>query len=453
VQGRLAGRVPAADHDRVPAAQRRRLAPRRSVVDAGSDERLDRRIAEPAIGHAGRDQHGARAQLAPVGQRHDSVAALGGQGRHASHEDEVRAEDGGLAERSHRELLAADSPREAEVVADHRGRAGLTARSLALDHDRLEALGRRGDRRGEPRRPRTDDREVVATLPGPGPHAERLHELRVRRPDEHAPVEEDDHRRSLRADAGVGERPLSGRGVRSVKGVRDTVPVEQVAQLVRAPGTLGTDDARHLEPRPVRARPLGEQAGHDRVEADVGGIPRLVDALVDRSRPGRLLDQVGRHPPVPVAQQQALRGRVQRLRLAQDLDAGRRVLPASGDDERDLDAALPRGLEARQSRPGGRLGADVVVRAVPRGQVAPKPPGVVDVVVEDEQERTLPLPSAACRRSRHLTNSLLVCSDSKQSTRPHPGRFGKSAFRGTEFRTSTEAREAARGRPPVSLDA
>ena len=55
---------------------------------------------------------------------------------------EARAEDPRLLVRLPRKLRSRDPPREAQVVADHRTRSGLTPDGGALDHDRLETLRR-----------------------------------------------------------------------------------------------------------------------------------------------------------------------------------------------------------------------------------------------------------------------------------------------------------------------
>src|SRR6185312_14036424 len=55
------------------------------------------------------------------------------------HED-LGSEPAGLLQRAAGELVPRDAAREAEVVLDPRGGAGLAARRLALDDDRPQAL-------------------------------------------------------------------------------------------------------------------------------------------------------------------------------------------------------------------------------------------------------------------------------------------------------------------------
>ena len=73
---------------------------------------------------------------------------------------EVGAELLGLREGAPRELFARDARGEAEVVLDARARAGLAARRRRLEHEHVEALGRRVHGRGQARRPGAHDDEI-----------------------------------------------------------------------------------------------------------------------------------------------------------------------------------------------------------------------------------------------------------------------------------------------------
>ena len=67
-------------------------------------------------------------------------------------DEDLRPEPAGLLQRPARQLVAGHAGREPEVVLDPRGRAGLTAGSLALDDDRPQPLRGAVHRRGEARR-------------------------------------------------------------------------------------------------------------------------------------------------------------------------------------------------------------------------------------------------------------------------------------------------------------
>ena len=76
-------------------------------------------------------------------------------------DEDLGAEPARLLERPARQLVARHARREAEVVLDPRGRARLTARRLAFDHDRPESLGRAVHGGGQAGGPRADDHRVV----------------------------------------------------------------------------------------------------------------------------------------------------------------------------------------------------------------------------------------------------------------------------------------------------
>ena len=110
------------------------------------------------------------------------------------------------------ELLAADPPLEAEVVADHRAGPGLAAGDLRLDDHRLEPLRRGVDGGGEAGRPGTDHHDVAVGRGRPRLHAERRDQLGIGRVVEHdAGVEGEDGQHGpvpvgLRAGGGCPRR-------------------------------------------------------------------------------------------------------------------------------------------------------------------------------------------------------------------------------------------------------
>ena len=83
-------------------------------------------------------------------------------------------EDGASAE-----LPAGDPAWEAEVVADHRAGAGLSAERLGLEDQRVEALRGAVDGRPQPGRAGTDDRKVEHRRRDVDGDAERRGELSV----------------------------------------------------------------------------------------------------------------------------------------------------------------------------------------------------------------------------------------------------------------------------------
>src|SRR5262249_30609602 len=65
-----------------------------------------------------------------------------------------------LADRANRQLRAADARREAEIVLDPARCSRLAAESTALDHERVQPLGRGVDGGAEAGRAAADDEQV-----------------------------------------------------------------------------------------------------------------------------------------------------------------------------------------------------------------------------------------------------------------------------------------------------
>ena len=96
VQRSLPGGVAASGDEYVPPAHGRCLAGRGAVEDAAALQVLQARDAEPPVGGAGRDDHGARGQHAAVKQPDQVVAVRSRQALGLAHVQERGAEGPGL---------------------------------------------------------------------------------------------------------------------------------------------------------------------------------------------------------------------------------------------------------------------------------------------------------------------------------------------------------------------
>jgi hypothetical protein len=96
--------------------------------------------AQTVVRHSGRDDDRLRPDSPPAGQRHDFLGLVLGQTADTAGHDELRAQRDRLLVRVTGELRPADTPREAEVVADHRARPRLAANGLMFDHHGSEAF-------------------------------------------------------------------------------------------------------------------------------------------------------------------------------------------------------------------------------------------------------------------------------------------------------------------------
>ncbi len=210
--------------------------------------RLD---AELAVGDARRDDDRARLDVAAVGAQ-QVVRALGpGLERgDLPAGEELHAEADRLVAGALGQPHAGDPAREAEVVADHRARAGLPADRLGLEHDRGEALAGAVHRGGEAGRAGADDRQVddAVDLEVAGRAVDRHRDLAHRG----------------RGDRGRSMAPTSG---------QVTVPPaasKRVDHLLALGGVGRVDAGRHAHPLGVLADRAGQR--HARRRHDAHGL-------------------------------------------------------------------------------------------------------------------------------------------------------------------------------------
>ena len=158
--GGLAGRVASADHGDPLGAAELRLGWAGGVEDAHAlvlGESLDRKA--PVL-RAGREQDRLRGDLAILFQPQDVASVSRFEGERAVGRGQAGVELPRLGDRAARQLRAAYSSREAEVVLDPPGRAGLPAQCRAVDDQRVEPLGCAVDRGAQARGTRADDDEI-----------------------------------------------------------------------------------------------------------------------------------------------------------------------------------------------------------------------------------------------------------------------------------------------------
>jgi hypothetical protein len=108
-------------------------------------------------------------------------------------EDEMSAKQPGLLQCAIRQLVAADPPRETQIVADQCARTGLPSHHLRLHQQRVQTFGSAVDGGGQDGRARSGDDQVVGHFRGPGAEPERRREFSVRRIHEDSPAVKHDH--------------------------------------------------------------------------------------------------------------------------------------------------------------------------------------------------------------------------------------------------------------------
>ena len=157
---RLGRRVPPADDTDPRGAAAPGLLRPRGVEDADPFVRLDLRDRQPAVLGAGRENDGARPYLLAAFEPDEVIRGAGFERDGAVRRGHAGAELARLADGTHRQLRAADTRREAEVVLDPPRRSRLAAERAALDHERVQPLRRSVDGGAEPGRAAAENEQV-----------------------------------------------------------------------------------------------------------------------------------------------------------------------------------------------------------------------------------------------------------------------------------------------------
>ncbi len=176
----LTSGVAATDHHHVRLAAERGLGQGGRVVDATALEPLAPFRGQTAVVGSGGDEKALGGDRLAAVEPEDRVRALEGQGRHRRRDGQARPELAGLHHRPLGQLGAAHAGGKPKIVLDAHAATGLAAGPGALEHRRVEALGRRIDRRAQSGRTGSDHDEVVERVLERPPDPERLGQLPIR---------------------------------------------------------------------------------------------------------------------------------------------------------------------------------------------------------------------------------------------------------------------------------
>ncbi len=317
VQDRLPGRVRAADHIDLLAFGRRGVGGVRAVVHALVHELAEAGSFEALIRHAGRDEDRARFDLGSVVEAHRAHRAAGFESDDFAGQNHLGLEPFRLPEGSLGEVSPGESVLEPEVVLDAGALPGLSARRAALDDHRLQSLGRAVHRAGETGRTSADDAQVVEGLVGGGVQVESGGELSRRRRAQGIAVGEE-HERQLSGGRRVRRLPQRLRLLVVINvepRVGDVVAGEKRLDLVAAVGPSVADDPNAPFGIGMRTPPRRQQIVEHRVQPIFRGVPRLQQVVMET----QVVDRLDRYIGIRVrGQQDELRGRYDRARLAQE---------------------------------------------------------------------------------------------------------------------------------------
>ena len=242
-----------------------------------------------------------------------------------------------------------------------------------LDHHGPQALGGRADRGGQPGRARADHRHVE-DLPGRDRRheAEGVGDLEVGGVDQRRPLgrePEHDHRqfRGLQAEFVQHLPAVPGGGV--VKAGRDPVAGKKVTQLLRPRRPSLADHLHRLEAAAALAAHSRRNSVIERWNSSAGACAGYGHPVVDLAHGDRFEDRPHRWPVTPANRGHPKRRRVDGADRGQHLDAIRVVRTDPADDQRHRQASGPQVPHPGCQLRGPAAGHDLIVRAIPFGQL------------------------------------------------------------------------------------
>jgi len=168
----------------------------RAVVDPAAGQLLEPLRLQPSVRHASRHDERARLDLPGTIDEHGAHGPPCFESDDVTREDHLRAEARSLSQGALRQVRAAQSLGEPQVVLDRRAVSGLTPWCVALDDDGAQALGRSVDGGGQAGRSTADDAHVVQRLLRAGMQAECARKVKRGRRVERVAVR-DEHEREV----------------------------------------------------------------------------------------------------------------------------------------------------------------------------------------------------------------------------------------------------------------
>jgi hypothetical protein len=143
--------------------------------------------------------------------------------------DELGAEQQRLLPCAEHQVAPADSARESQVVADHRGGPGLPADRAILENYRAKPLGGAVQSGGQARRPGSHDDKVVDLRRRSRVHAKRVREVDGGGLVDHGTVVEDHSRQSRNVDVMCGDQLAAALGLRRIEAMGNSVARHRLA--------------------------------------------------------------------------------------------------------------------------------------------------------------------------------------------------------------------------------
>ncbi len=191
--------------------------------------------------HAGGDHQSVARNFVAVRQLDNPVRAFGPDAHGFLGRKNFDSKSPGLHHGAPRQVAATQSVGKSEIVLNARAHSRLAARSLTLDHHRVQAFGRSIDCSRQARRPSAHDRQIVKAGLRSSSQSDFLSDIGRNTLQKLCPIGKQHHRKTRRLRPQCFQKSLRFRIVGGSLNIdpliRDVVSRQKIAQFIRTAAT------------------------------------------------------------------------------------------------------------------------------------------------------------------------------------------------------------------------
>ena len=250
-----------------------------TVVNSRALQAIDsgRRKSPPL--HARRDHQRVAGNFVSIRQFNYAIRTFRANAHRFLRRQDFHAEPLRLDHRAAREIAAAQSHRESQIIFDARTHSGLAAGSFALNHYGVQALGGTIHGCRESRRAAADNRQIVEIRLGPRLQTNALRDVRRNALEQFGPIRKKHDRQARSLRTKYLEQTfrfwIVGRGFDIDPLIGNAIARQKIAKFVGLRRPARSQHADALEFRPIRCSPVVEQIVQLGIEMLARRIPRL----------------------------------------------------------------------------------------------------------------------------------------------------------------------------------
>ena len=335
--------------------------------------------------HARRDHQRVAGNFISVRQFNYAIRTFCANAHRFLRRQDFHAEPLRLDHCAAREIAAAQSHWESQIIFDARTHSGLAAGSFAFNHHGVQALGGTIHGCRESRRAAAYNRQIVEIRLGPRLQTNALRDVRRYALEQFGPIRKKYDRQARSLWTKYLEQTfrfwIIGRGFDIDPLIGNTIARQEIAKFIGLGRPARSQNPDALEHGPIRSSPVIEQIIQLGIEMLARRIPRFQEEIID----ARLIDRSNRSISVGIRSEQGPFGFGKNVhRFLQKRDAVHVRHALIGHQQGHAVVAQLQLLQKRK-RAFGRIAAnDAELRAIFGAQVAFDRTEYVGVVVNTE---------------------------------------------------------------------